>query len=123
MRGLRFIVAALAALTLVSAASASQVINTSTGTDVTLGVNDKGEAMVTYTSAGKVVHVLAWGAVNAIPPTQSARQVAFSLAYDGGYEKVHKNDPAAQALLAELRDVQAQMAKATSAKNTRCATS
>ena len=117
MAGLRFIVAVLAALTLVPAASASQVINTSTGTNVTLGVNGKGEAMVTYTSAGKVVHVLAWGAINAIPPTQSSRQVAFSLAYDGGYEQVFKKDPAATAMLAELRSLQAQMAKATAAKN------
>ena len=117
MRGLLFATAALAALTMVSAANASQVISTSTGTNVTLGVNDKGEAMLTYTSAGKVVHVLAWGAINAIPPTQSSRQVAFTLAYDGGYEKVYKNDPAAKAAVADLRNLQAQMGKATAAKN------
>ena len=116
MRRLFAVLAALAALSITSAANASQVINTSTGTNVTLGVNDKGEAMVTYTSAGKVVHVLAWGAINAIAPTQSARQVEFSLAYDGGYEKTYKTEPAAQAAVAELRDLQAQLAKATAKK-------
>ena len=34
---------------------------------LTLQLNAKGEALLTYTAGGKRVHVLAWGAVNAIP--------------------------------------------------------
>ena len=117
MRILPFTLTALAVLVVASTSSASQVISTSTGTNIKLGVNDKGEAMLTYTSAGKVVHVLAWGAVNAIPPTQGGRQVEFSLAYDGGYQAKYTNDPQAQAAIAELRDLQGQMAKAAAAKD------
>jgi hypothetical protein len=35
--------------------------------------------MLTYTAGGKLKHVLAWGAVNAIAPTTSRPQVAFKL--------------------------------------------
>lgn len=117
LRGLIFALTAVVALALASSASASQVISTSTGTNIELGVNDKGEAMVTYTSAGKVVHVLAWGAVNAIPPTQGGRQVAFTLAYDGGYKKYYTDDPQARAAVANLRDLQARMDRATATKD------
>ena len=55
VRILLFILTMLAALAIASTAGASQVISTSTGTNIKLGVNDKGEAMLTYTSAGKVV--------------------------------------------------------------------
>jgi hypothetical protein len=55
----------------------------------TLEVNAKGEAMVTYEKAGVVMHVLAWGAVNAVVPTADASQVAFKLDYSGGYGKYH----------------------------------
>src|SRR5207248_2786098 len=59
-------------------------------TSVTLNVNAKGEAMVTYTVNGQQKHVLAWGAVNAVPPSKSCPQVAFKLDYSGGYGKYHK---------------------------------
>src|SRR5665213_3866610 len=73
--------------------------------------------MINYTSGGKVVHVLASGAVNAIAPIATGSQVKFDLAYDGGYKQQYTNDPAAQAAVASLRDLQSQMAKATAAKN------
>ena len=69
-----------------ASASASQLIDRN-ASGVKLAVNAKGEAMLTYTSAGKVKHVLAWGAVNAIAPTQARAQVAFKLDYSGGYGK------------------------------------
>ena len=109
--------AALAALALSAPAFASQVISTSTGTDIKLGVNDEGEAMLTYTSEGKVVRVLAWGAINANPSSPSKPQLKLSLGYDGGYEEKFKNSPEAKAALTNLRDLQAQMAKATAAGN------
>ena len=102
---------------LVSTASASQVISTSTVTGLKLGVNAKGEAMLTYTSGGKVVHVLAWGAVNALAPTPTGTQVAFQLAYDGGYQKYYTDNPTVQAELKTLRGLQAQMSTATAAGN------
>jgi hypothetical protein len=75
---------------LASPASASQSID-SGATGVTLKVNSKGEALVTYTANGKLKHVLAWGAVNAVAPSPSAKQVAFQLDYSGGYGKYHRN--------------------------------
>lgn len=117
MRGFVFAVAAFAMLSLAPIASASQVVSTSTGTNIRLGVNDKGEAMLTYTSKGKVVRVLAWGAINAIPPTPGGKQVAFTLAYDGGYKRYYKDNPKVKAIIAKLRDLQARMAKATAARN------
>jgi hypothetical protein len=74
-----------------SGANASQVISTSSVSDVQLGVNDNGQAMVTYTAAGKVVHVLASGAVNAVAPTSSGAQVAFGLVYHAG-SQTHATD-------------------------------
>jgi hypothetical protein len=70
--------------------AASQLIDRN-ATDVKLAVNAKGEAMVTYKADGTLKHVLAWGAVNAIPPTTDGNQVAFKLDYSGGYGKYHVN--------------------------------
>jgi hypothetical protein len=107
----------LVALAVVQAAGASQVVSTSTATNIKLGVNDRGEAMITYTSGGKVVHVLAWGAINALPPKPGGQQIRFKLAYDGGYAKNFVGNGAAKAAVANLRSLQAQLAKATAAKN------
>lgn len=48
-------------------------------------MNNKGLALLTYRARGKVKHVLAWGAINAIPPTTARPQVAFKLDYAGGW--------------------------------------
>jgi len=69
-------------------AHASQLIDRN-ASDVTLAVNDKGEALITYTSGGVVKHVLAWGAENAIAPTRDRPQVEFKLDYAGGWGKYH----------------------------------
>lgn len=84
---------ALAALVLgnaVAPATASQLIGRD-ATGITLAVNGKGEALVTFNSGGKVMRVLAWGAINAIAPRADGKQVAFSLDYSGGYGK-YKRD-------------------------------
>jgi hypothetical protein len=73
----------------VRTADASEIIDRN-ATGIQLAVNAKGEALVTYTSGGKLKHVLAWGAVNAVSPTPSGKQVAFGLDYAGGYGKYHK---------------------------------
>src|SRR5262249_25186218 len=51
----------------------------------TLKVNSAGYALITFTEAGKVRHVLVWGATNALPPTRGKAQTAFKVDYSGGY--------------------------------------
>jgi hypothetical protein len=83
------VVAAIAAA-FAATANASQLVDRN-AKDIKLAVNAKGEALVTYRDAGGLKHVLAWGAVNAIAPTQSRKQVAFKLDYAGGWSKYHTN--------------------------------
>jgi hypothetical protein len=53
---------------------------------ISLIVNSRAIARVTYTTpAGRVVHVLAWGAINARRPSTSVPQVRFALNYAGGW--------------------------------------
>ena len=78
------------ALALTAEAQASDLIDRN-ATGVTLQVNGKGEAMITYTAGGKLKHVLAWGAVNALPPARGHKQVSFKLDYSGGFGKYHKS--------------------------------
>jgi hypothetical protein len=73
-----------------STASASQLIDRN-ATNVKLAVNAKGEALITFRDAGKVKHVLAWGAINAIAPTRARSQVELKLDYAGGWGRYHKN--------------------------------
>jgi hypothetical protein len=81
-----FVLAALLVSVGVSPAGASQLIDRN-ASGIKLAVNGQGEALVTYTAGGKLKHVLAWGAVNAIKPTADAKQVALNLDYSGGYGK------------------------------------
>jgi len=83
-RKIGLLVAALTAAAIAAgAAQASQLIDRN-ATQVSLESNAKGEAMLTYTVAGKVKHVLAWGAVNAIAPAPGRKQVTFKLDYSAG---------------------------------------
>jgi hypothetical protein len=66
-----------------SGAQASQLIDRN-ATGVTLGVASDGTALVTYRAGGIVKHLIARGAVNALAPSPSTRQVAFALDYSGG---------------------------------------
>ncbi len=70
-------------------ASASQLIDRN-AKQVSLSINAKGEAMITYRDEGGVKHVLAWGALNAIAPTRARKQLAFKLDYSGGYGRYRK---------------------------------
>ncbi len=85
-------------------ASASQLIDRN-ATDVHLQLNAKGEALLTYRTRGIVRHVVAWGAVNALPSTDGVHQVQLRLDYSGGYEKYFKENPAAVALSAQYRKI------------------
>jgi hypothetical protein len=57
---------------------------------VTLQVNGKGQALVSYRARGKTWAVLAWGAINALQPTAGQAQVRFKLDYAGGWGKYRK---------------------------------
>lgn len=74
-----------AALTFSSAAGsarASEIIDRN-AQNVRLGVDANGQAMVTYTVRGRVMHVRAWGAIDALQPTTSRPQVRFRKDYSG----------------------------------------
>lgn len=75
---------------LAQGASASQLIDRN-ARDVSLAVNARGEALVTYRVGSHVRHVLAWGALNAIAPTQARPQVKFRLDYAGGWGKYRRD--------------------------------
>src|SRR5438046_2737847 len=74
----------LAAAAFPGACKASQLIDRN-ATGVQLEVSKNGHALVTYHADGRLRHVLAWGAANALAPTPSRPQVAFRLDYSGGW--------------------------------------
>jgi hypothetical protein len=90
LRLLALLSVVLVAVVAASSASASELIDRN-ATRVHLAVNAKGEALLTYTAAGKRKHVLASGAVNAIAPTQERKQVEFKLDYAGGWGRYHND--------------------------------
>jgi hypothetical protein len=65
-------------------AGASQLIDRN-ATGIRLEVSRSGYALLTYRAAGKLRHVLAFGATDAIAPVPGRRQVAFQLDYSGGW--------------------------------------
>src|SRR5712691_4973033 len=83
-------VVAAAAAVLPGSALASQLIDRD-ATGVKLQVNKNGQALLTYRARGKTWHVLAWGAVNGLAPTQSRPQVELKLDYAGGWGTYHKD--------------------------------
>jgi hypothetical protein len=72
----------------VGASSASELVQDPNAAFVSLQVNGKGEALITYRrSNGTMRRVLAWGAVNARPPSAEIPQVRFRWDYAGGWGK------------------------------------
>jgi hypothetical protein len=56
-----------------------------------LGVSADGKtAVVTYRAGGALHHALVWGAVNALPPSQTVPQVRFKIDWTGGWAS-HRN--------------------------------
>ena len=72
-----------------TSASAAQLIARNAGA-VDLRVNAKGEALITYRSGGELKRLLAWGAINAVPPSAARQQVSFRIDYAGGYGKYRR---------------------------------
>ncbi len=79
-----FAVAVAAAFVAPATSSASEIIDRN-ASDVSLKVAANGQALVSFNARGKRWNVLAWGAVNAIQPTPTRKQVEFELDYSGGY--------------------------------------
>ena len=90
LRRLVFLVVVLVAAVAASNAFASELIDRNAAS-VKLAVNAHGEALLTYHAEGKLKHVLAAGATNAIAPTQARKQVEFKLDYAGGWGKYHRD--------------------------------
>jgi hypothetical protein len=81
--------AVFAAAAFAGSASAAQLIARNVS-DVKLAVNAKSEALITYRSGGELKRMLAWGAINAVAPTQARSQVSFRIDYAGGYGKYRR---------------------------------
>ena len=80
-----FLVACAASLPDDAHASALIARNTSTER---LAVSASGGALVTYHAQGKLRRVLAWGAVDALPPSETRPQVTFKVDYSGGWKSL-----------------------------------
>jgi hypothetical protein len=85
---LLLVAASVAGAFVPQAARASQPLGDLNVTNLSLAVNTKGEALLTYTREnGKLRHVLVWGAVNARTPDPDVPQVKFRSDYAGGWGK------------------------------------
>jgi hypothetical protein len=85
MRRAVLLLAVLAAAALgVSSASASEIVARN-ATGVSLKVDAKGYALVTYKDGATAKRALLWGAVNANAPKRGGKQVAFKRDFSGGW--------------------------------------
>jgi hypothetical protein len=83
------VLVALLAVAAPASAHASQLIDRN-ATQIRLEVNRSGQALVSYRIRGKARHVLAWNALNAVPPSQARPQARFRLDYSGGWGTYRK---------------------------------
>lgn len=82
------VLAALALAVATVPASASEPLQDANVNLLSLKVNGKGEALLTYRrSDGRLRRVLAWGALNARAPSEDLPQVRFKWDYAGGWGK------------------------------------
>jgi hypothetical protein len=82
------ILVVLAAAVGVGGSSASELLQDPNVSFVSLQVNGKGEALVTYRRAdGRLRRTLVWGAINAHRPSEDIAQVRFRWDYAGGWGK------------------------------------
>ena len=84
LRALRLLVFVSAALILAAPAAASEVFSLN-AQDLTLQVNGD-TALISYTTMGKRRHLLAWGAINALPSGSQLPQTAFRRDFSGGWK-------------------------------------
>jgi hypothetical protein len=79
--------AVLVAVAPAASAGASEKL-TDNASNIVLEVDNAGHAVVYFTRAGRRLHPVVWGAVNARAPVRSVPQVAFKVDYSGGYMKL-----------------------------------
>ncbi|HET8527904.1 MAG TPA: hypothetical protein VFL60_03265 [Gaiellaceae bacterium] len=80
------LIALAAALALASAAAASDRVALN-ASHLRLAVSADGKrAMLAYRQGGKTRHALVWGAINALPPSESVPQVRFKIDWTGGWK-------------------------------------
>jgi hypothetical protein len=84
------IAAAVVSLSAAPSAFASEIIDRN-ARNVRLGVDASGQAFVTYNVGGRVMHVRAWGAINARHPTKARPQVRFRKDYSGRFWTSFRN--------------------------------
>src|SRR4029450_11150784 len=71
-------------------ATASQTLGDREGSNTPGAGKAKGEALLTSNRlSGKLKHVLVWGAINALPPSQDVPQVRFKMDYSRGRAQYH----------------------------------
>jgi hypothetical protein len=90
MRRAAVVCAALVAAGALAGTAAGAQFIARNATQVKIAVNTKNEALITYRSGGRLKRILAWGAINAIPPTTTRNQVAFKVDYAGGFGKYRR---------------------------------
>jgi hypothetical protein len=84
----RFLVAVATAAALLLAADAAasdRVALNASHLRIAVSKNGK-QAMLTYLQDGKTRHALVWGALNALPPSETVPQVRFKIDWTGGWE-------------------------------------
>lgn len=75
----------VAALAVAGSAGAADRLDVN-ATNVKLAVSRDGKtAIVTYTAKGRVRHALVWGAIDALPPSETVPQVRFKIDWTGGW--------------------------------------
>jgi hypothetical protein len=85
-----FAVIAAVTLACASGAAASDRLSLD-ASSVKLAVSADGTtAVVTYRQAGRTRHALVWGAMNALPPSETVPQVRFKIDFSGGWQ-THRN--------------------------------
>ena len=87
---LAVVIAVLTAIGVPATASASEIIDRNVSA-VSLNVAGNGQALVSFNARGKRWNVLAWGAINALQPTTTRKQIEFKLDYSGGYGTYKKD--------------------------------
>ena len=90
MRRSLILASLLVAAIAVTPAHASEIVARN-ASGISLKVDAKGYALVSFRDAGAQKRVLLWGAVNASPPKQGGAQVHFKRDFSGGWGTFKKN--------------------------------
>ena len=76
----------MAALLAAPAAASDRVAMNASHVRLAVSADGK-RAMLTYRQAGRTRHALVWGAVDALPPSETVPQVRFTIDWTGGWQR------------------------------------